>query len=217
MLLVKRIKQLISYYIIKFRRYVFGTVSGKHNVIRKQGYSRKLSIDINGDSNLIQIDKHATIAGIKIFVVGNNNKIIIENNCVMKGGELWIEGDYCQIKIGSGTTIEHAHIAVTEFNSNVIIGQDCMLANNIEIRTGDSHSIIDLQTTKRINNNRDVIIENHVWIGSKVSILKGVKLGANSIIGTGSIVTKDTQPNTISAGNPARVIKSNIDWLRERI
>ncbi len=59
-----------------------------------------------------------------------------------------------------------------------------------------------------------MIIGNHVWIGENALILKGVKIGDNSIVGAGSVVTKDVPNNSIVAGNPARIIKNNINWER---
>jgi acetyltransferase-like isoleucine patch superfamily enzyme len=54
---------------------------------------------------------------------------------------------------------------------------------------------------------KPVIIEENVWIGANAVILPGVKIGKNSIVGAGSIVTKDVEENVIVAGNPARIIK----------
>jgi len=53
----------------------------------------------------------------------------------------------------------------------------------------------------------DVVIGNNVWMGGRVTILKGVAIGDNALIGAGSVVTKDVPRNAIVAGNPARVIK----------
>jgi acetyltransferase-like isoleucine patch superfamily enzyme len=92
-----------------------------------------------------------------------------------------------------------------------------MLATDIELRTGDSHSIIDLSTNSRINMPASIVIEDHVWIGSKATILKGVQIGANSIVGTGSLITKAVPSASIVAGIPGKVLKSNVSWKRERI
>lgn len=55
---------------------------------------------------------------------------------------------------------------------------------------------------------KEIIIDNNVWIGYSCIILKGVHIGKNSIIGAGSIVTKDIPENSLAAGNPCKVIKS---------
>lgn len=57
-------------------------------------------------------------------------------------------------------------------------------------------------------NDQDVIIEDGVWIGCNVTILKGVTIGRGAVVGAGSLVTKDVPPYAIAVGNPAKVIKS---------
>ena len=57
-------------------------------------------------------------------------------------------------------------------------------------------------------NDQDVTIEDGVWVGCNVTILKGVTIGRGAVVGAGSLVTKDIPPYSIAVGNPARVIKS---------
>ena len=92
-----------------------------------------------------------------------------------------------------------------------------MLSSNIYLRTGDSHSIIDMQGN-RVNQSKNISIGEHVWIGQSVIVTKGVKVPSNSIIGAGSVVTKSfEESNVVLAGNPAFVRKRNVCWKRERI
>ena len=65
---------------------------------------------------------------------------------------------------------------------------------------------------KKSEYDQDVIIESNVWIGCNVTILKGVTIGDNAIVGAGSVVTKNVRPNTVVVGNPAKVIRENISW-----
>lgn len=92
-----------------------------------------------------------------------------------------------------------------------------MLANDIIFRNGDSQSILDIHSKLRINYSKDISIGKHVWIGEKAIILKGVELGDNCIVATGSIVTKKFNGNVIVAGNPATIKREGIKWIRERI
>ena len=110
-----------------------------------------------------------------------------------------------------------AHFCAQEKNSIIRIGKDFMLSNNIIIRTSDSHSIIDNNTRQRINPAQNIDIGDHVWIGAWARILKGAIIGNNSVIATGSIVTSKIGSNCIAAGIPAKVVKENVDWDREKL
>jgi len=193
------------------------SISGKNNVVRNKGVLINVKYDILGDNNVIEIMNGAILSDMLIYIRGDNHKLKIGENCAYKGGSIWFEDKNCRIEMGQKTTIESAHLAVTEPGRKIIIGDDCMFSYAIELRTGDSHSIIDNQTGKRINPAQDIIIGNHVWIGAHSIILKGVTVSDNSIIGTNSLVTGDIPGNTISAGIPAKVLKTGIDWVRERI
>ena len=92
-----------------------------------------------------------------------------------------------------------------------------MLSYDIEIRNTDSHKIYDKNTNQRINEGKSINIGNHVWLGMRAIILKGVNIEDNSIVAAGSIVTKDVKANTIVSGNPVKQIKDNIYWTREEV
>lgn len=192
-------------------------LNGFNNKLTNEGVFKNVKFDIVGDYNEIKIGKNTFIKDTRFYLRGNNHKIVIEDNCYIGMGELWIEDHHGSISIGSNTTIEQANLAVTEPFSIIEIRKNCMLSHNIEVRTGDSHSIIDLTSGERINKAANVIIHEHVWIGAHAKILKGVIIGPNSIIGIASLVTKNIQANSIAAGIPAKVIKTNINWKRERI
>lgn len=152
-----------------------------------------------------------------IHIFGNNNKISIGSNCLINEGTFWIEDNEGVISIDKNTTIN----GKTEFacieGKEISIGSDCMFSSNIVIRTGDSHSIIDSERL-RTNPSNDVKIGNHVWIGEGAVLLKGIQVLDNSIVGTRSVVTKPFyETNIIIAGTPAKIIRRDINWLRERI
>lgn len=207
----------LAFKFLKFKDRFRRSISGKNNKVLNQGVIHKVRFDIIGNNNLIEIGKNSILSHVTIFIRGDNHVLKIANNCRYDGGSVWFEDYCCQIVIGQDTTIESAHLAATEPYSKIIIGNDCMFSSDIEFRTGDSHSIIDNATKERINFAQNIEVGDHVWIGAHSIILKGVNIGHNSIIGTNSIVTKSIPGQSIAVGIPARVVKRNIDWVRERI
>lgn len=192
-------------------------IQGINNIIINKGRFKSVSFDIIGNNNRIEIDAEVYIKNTLFYIRGNDHRILIRQNCSIGGGELWIEDNNGTLIINKDTSIEHAHLAVTEPFSILEIGKDCMLAKYVEIRTGDSHSILDMDTGLRINKAANVYLHDHVWIGAHSKILKGVTIGSNSVIGTASVVTKNIPSNAIAAGIPAKIIRENINWKRERI
>jgi acetyltransferase-like isoleucine patch superfamily enzyme len=200
---------------------IIKNIKGEKNriTVDKAALLKNCTFDIVGNSNEITINKSCVFNNVTFFIRGNNNKIHIDQHVHFnRGGSIWIEDMHCEAIIGSYSTFEDVHIAVTEPHSKISIGTDCMFAYDIDIRSGDSHSIIDTHTNKRINYAQDVVIGNHVWVAAHVSILKGVTLANNSVVATRSVVTKSfEQENTLIGGMPAKVIKEHITWDRKRI
>lgn len=182
-----------------FRKHCKFRVYGDNNriVFAESMYSiRNVVISIFGNNNLIQIGRNFASDGLSFSVEDNNNKIILGENCH-----------------GGG----NSELAAIE-GTDIILGDDCMLSANITIRTGDSHSVLNAQTSQRINQSKSVVIGEHVWIGNTVLVFKGTEIGAHSIVAGGSVVTGKKFPNNcIIGGNPAKIIKENVDWCSERI
>lgn len=195
------------------------SIQGKGNMLQAQGARLvNVELDIIGDDNHILLGQGGVFQNVRFRLRGNGHRIAFGPNCrITRGAIIWFEDERCSLQVGEGTTMVEVHIAVTEPGSKVIIGEDCMLANDIDIRSGDSHSIVDAASGERLNFAADVVIGNHVWIAPHAVILKGVHIGDHSVVATGSIVTKSCPPNTLIAGNPARVVRSGISWKRERI
>lgn len=107
-----------------------------------------------------------------------------------------------KIHIGS-YSIVNPGVRITSAN-RISIGQGCLLAMNCYLSDADWHD-----THARIyapGNTAPITLEDNVWIGESAFVAKGVTMGENSIAGAYAVVTKDVAPNTIVAGNPARVV-----------
>lgn len=174
-------------------------------------------MQISGNNNILNIGSGCDIAELEIRIFGNNHEITLGDLIHVTGKlSFWCDDNNNKIIIGNYSTFGIVNFAIAEPNTEIVLGRDCMVANGVSIKNSDFHSIIDLDSGKKINKSGDIRIGHHVWIAENSHILKNANIGDNSIIALGTIVTKDVPNNCIVAGNPGKVIKTNIDWLRER-
>lgn len=177
---------------------------------------KKSAISIFGTDNYVEIGRINGISKIKINIYGNHNQIIIADDVFCGDTTLWIEDDNNKIHVGAGTIFSgQIHLSAIE-GTKIEIGKNCLFSTDIDIRTGDGHSVLNYYGL-RTNQSKDVVIKDRVWCGKSVSILKGGVVDSDSIIATRSVVTKPIAiPNAVIAGSPAKVIKQNISWSYER-
>lgn len=194
---------------------------GISNVIRvpdelPPAFNGVFDVNIQGDNNKIIFSQGITGNKLIINIKGSFNKILIGKNCRLSG-VLSIQGDRGTIDISKYTTIGGARIEC-EYGTTIFLGEDCMLSRDIVIRSGDSHSIIDMKTKKRVNNPESVYIGKHVWMGYGVNIGKGAVVQKNTVIGMSSYVNKKFSiGNVVLAGIPAKVVKKNVIWDRRSL
>jgi acetyltransferase-like isoleucine patch superfamily enzyme len=194
------------------------SIQGKGNVFQAEEVAlNNVELDVTGNDNRIIIGRGGALTNVRFRLRGSGHRIEFGENCrISRGALLWFEDENGLLQIGSNTTMVEVVIGVTEPGSKVVIGEDCMFANDIDLRTSDSHSVIDASTGERLNYPGNINIGRHVWIAPHSVILKGVDIGENSIVATGAIVTKSFGSNVIVGGNPAKIIKAGVSWSRAR-
>lgn len=192
-------------------------MQGKNNriLIGAGSLLGNMTIRIQGNDNTLIVGSDSRVV-CNVTVNGHRHRISVGDSCVLQSGAFWFEDNDCLLDIGSRTTIIGADFSVTEDASRIVIGSDCLFAYGIDFRTGDSHAIFDLGTGKRINPAQNIVVGNHVWIGAFVKMLKGVTVGNHSVIGIGSVVTRNVPAHCIVAGSPAKVVRENIVWTHQR-
>ena len=181
-----------------------------NSVIIENSKVSHCSFNVNGTNNKIVIKNNADVAFHGITIEGDNNEVVYDGCLAVIS--VRIRGNGCKVSVGKGSLIDESSSIVCMGQSNYVdIGEGCMFAENVEIWDSDTHLITDLMGCP-INPSKPVVIENHVWLGKGVKVMKGVTIGHNSVVGMGSIVTKDIPQHSIAAGNPAKVVKNGVDW-----
>lgn len=178
---------------------------------------KKVNIRIKGSNNKIVIGDFAQLPGACITIHGSNNTVAIGPWSYLGGTDLFIEDDGGCITIGDHTKfLGKTHLAVIE-GTSITIGRDCLFSSDIQLRTGDSHSVLDMEG-HRINASQDITVGDHVWVGTRAFLTKGAKVPPHSIVGACALVTKAfDEPHCSLAGVPARVVKQGVDWSIRRI
>jgi acetyltransferase-like isoleucine patch superfamily enzyme len=195
--------------------------SNLFNVIRYPFYIRKMIWMLYPymlRKRGVQVGSKVAILGLPIVSMIGQSKIVIGDYCVLcSSSELTALGinhpivirtmnPNAIVTIGAHTGVSGGSICAS---SRIEIGAECLIGANVTIADTDFHSI---SPGNRRYNNSDIVsipihIEDNVFIGANSTILKGVRIGRNSVIGASSVVTCDIPENCVAAGNPAKIIR----------
>lgn len=131
-------------------------------------------------------------------------------------GRISIEKNGAVLKIGSNTAINNSLIVVSDnvtIGNNILISYDCLIMDHNGHSTNPDERLKDLENVLKgkpkewsVVKHAPVAIGDNAWIGTRAIIVKGVKIGKNSIISAGAVVVKDVPDNCIYGGNPAAKI-----------
>ena len=168
----------------------------------------------------VSVKRHVSFQGLPIVSMHVHSNISIDEGCNMVSRSdmtdlgvnhpliLRTLRSNAEITIGKNTGISGGSICSA---IRVDIGCECLIGANVTITDTDFHPTSPVGRFYNVNPNdiaaSPVFIEDNVFIGTSSIILKGVRIGENSVIGAGSVVTKSIPKNSIAAGNPARVLR----------
>jgi acetyltransferase-like isoleucine patch superfamily enzyme len=177
---------------------------------------------IDGHTN-IHIAKNAKIINNGFFALGvtseeffpsekpcrlsmdQNSHLTINGPVNLAKGVAVILRRNAEVTLGRNLRVNCDSTIIAE--KNVKIGDDSMVSWNVEIVDTDFHRAHQDAVVSA-----PIEIGNHVFIGKRTMVLKGVKIGDGAVIAAGSIVTREVPPHCLAAGVPARVIKEDVNW-----
>lgn len=145
----------------------------------------------NHRESLLKLDDHSRLVVTGSFSFYTGCRIYVNRNAILE--------------LGSGFVNTDATISC--FN-RIKIGHDVAIAEGVVIQDSDNHRVLE----DGFAESQPIEIGDHVWIGMRAIILKGVKICNGAIVAAGAVVTRDVPENSLVGGVPARVIKSNVSW-----
>ncbi|HST55676.1 MAG TPA: acyltransferase [Solirubrobacteraceae bacterium] len=139
----------------------------------------------------LEIGRHATLHIGRWAWLGHGTKIRVHEGEVRIGAKT-VMGQECTI-----SAFQH-----------VSIGRECIIADRVMLIDFD-HGVVEVERPIRLQGiyKRDVRVGHNVWMGYGACVLRGVRVGDNSIVGTSAVVTADVPENAVVGGIPARVIR----------
>jgi acetyltransferase-like isoleucine patch superfamily enzyme len=192
-------------------------ISGHGNAIHEtDAILRRVTFELDGDGHQVHIGRGARVTNTLIRMSGRGHILRIGAGVTMNGGQFDFYDTGCEIAVGDRSMIYEAEFGVTE-GGNITVGEDCLFSTGVDLRNGDSHSILSADSRSRINPAADVVVGDRVWLGARVMLLKGATVGADSVLGAGSIVTGAVPAGCAAVGAPARVVREGITWTKERL
>lgn len=150
-------------------------------------------------------DRHKQRSIIQIREGGN---IVFNGSAnIGHGSKICVSGD---LIIGDNFTITAESSIICD--KKVEIKDNCVFSWDVLIMDTDAHRIMD-ENGQITNPDKEIVIGNNVWIGCRVTVLKGSIIGDGNILATNSCVSKNLEgENQIIGGNPARILKENVTW-----
>nr|WP_197901559.1 acyltransferase [Rhodocytophaga rosea] len=142
-----------------------------------------------------------TYTGKRSAFLNHGQVYLGKNTRIHKGLGIQVNGVF---SMGNNSYINPNCIIICQ--EKIEIGNECAISWNFTAMDTDLHHITGSPLTAPI------IIEDNVWIGANVTVLKGVRIGKGAVIAAQAVVTKNVPPHSLVAGNPAKLIREQVEW-----
>ena len=181
----------------------------------------KINGFIKGKNNVVNIASSLHDCQIDLRVCGDDNTVTIGSSFAIKGLNISVGSHVpaykTELLIEDGFSIESNGNFLLPNSGNILkIGKNCMFSNSVTVRCGDSpHLLFDKLTGAYLDISDGVFIGDHVWVGERVYITKRASIPNDCLVAACAVVTKHfTEDHVVLAGNPARVVRRDVQWIR---
>lgn len=178
----------------------------------------RVTVHFRASHGLLWLDPQARIGAVSVEFNGDHGQCRIgrghEDGSFSALLRLGQEG---HIQVGDGTTTTARCFIGASEGARVHLGEDCMLASDVQLRCDDAHPIFDIHSGERVNPSQDIFIGDHVWLAYGTRCMGGTRIGDGSVIGLDSIVTGAIPNNCVAVGRPARLVRRDVAWERPHL
>ena len=176
-----------------------------------------VAIKFGGENNRLVVAADARLMALSIDFDCNEGVAEIGGSAGPRFAAAIRVGEQAVVKIGRNVSATTKVAMSAAEGATITIGDDVMFASDVQVRCDDGHPIFDVRTGQRVNISSSITISPHVWLGLRSTVLGGVTIGPGTVVGLGSIVTKDLPNNVIAVGTPAKIVRRDIAWERPHL
>ncbi len=144
----------------------------------------------------------------------NSGTVRFQGRAILNHGSRLSVEENGELILGDGFHINAESTLVCR--KKIVFGRDCLLSWDVLVMDSDMHEMVNL-TGKTLNEDSEVVVGDHVWIGCRALILKGSRISNHCVIAAQAVVSGVfVQTHVVLAGSPARVIKEGMDWRKQK-
>ncbi|SCW66713.1 transferase hexapeptide (six repeat-containing protein) [Rhizobium mongolense subsp. loessense] len=168
-----------------------------------------LNIRFAEGGNSVLFEDDILVSNLDIEMTGTGNVLSVGRGSIL-GGKIALS-DAATIIIGVETTLAGTCMLSAAEGRRILIGNNCHLFS-ATVRTSDVRPVFDSSRNRRLNEPEDVRLGNHVLVSHEAYIARGVEIADGAVIGSRAVVTLSVRENCAVAGNPAVVVRDNVQW-----
>lgn len=203
-----RLREPVGAYRLQQHQGWIEAVSGEHDPIAA-------GVRVSGAENVLAAGfLSATPSGVSVRIAGDRNLIFFGPKSRLSGVEFDIEGNGNLIYFGALTSAGRTVVRLRGDGRSVVVGDRCMLSFGIFFGEMNGVDLYEIESGRRLWAQGDIHVGDHVWIGRNVALKPGTSVAGDTVVGQSAGLSGAYPPNVILAGDPARVIRSEVTWGR---